>query len=199
LDAAAWDHKYRATESLWSVGPNMFVADRMAGRAPGAGLDLASGEGRNAIWLAEQGWVMTAVDFSALAVDRGRSRSGLVDFQVGDVLTWAPGRSFDLIVIAYLQLIEEELRTVVDRAKDWLRPGGELFMVGHDRSNIEEGHGGPQVPEILWDLEVLTGWLDGLRLVERQVVRRPVVADDGEVAFARDTLVRGRRLAQEPA
>ncbi|HEX9761500.1 MAG TPA: class I SAM-dependent methyltransferase, partial [Acidimicrobiia bacterium] len=122
-------------------------------------------------------------------------RSVLVDFQVGDVLTWAPERSFDLIVIAYLQLVEEALGPVVERAKGWLDRGGELFMVGHDRSNIEEGHGGPQVPEILWDLDLLTGWLDGLRLLERQVVRRPVVADDGDVVFARDTLVRGRRLA----
>jgi hypothetical protein len=80
----------------------------------------------------------------------------------------------------------------VDRASRWLEGGGELFMIGHDRVNIEEGHGGPQDPEILWDLDVIKGWLDGLRLIEGQVVRRPVGVD-GEVAYALDTLVRARR------
>ncbi len=134
---------------------------------------------------------MTAVDFSEVAVERGRAISNAVDFVVADVLTWEPSTTFDLVLIAYLQIPEDQLGPLVKRASGWLKPGGEIFMIGHDRSNIEDGHGGPQIPEILWDVESITSWLSGLTVIEAQVVRRPVETDDG-VVFARDTLVRAR-------
>lgn len=192
MDATAWDQRYRDTDRLWSEGPNLFVADRLSVAAPGTGLDLASGEGRNAIWLAAQGWKMTAVDFSGVAVERGRQASEEVEFVVADVLEWKPDRIYDLVLVAYLQLEEEALRRVVVRATDWLEPYGELFMIGHDRSNLELGHGGPQSPELLWDVPTIVGWLDGPRVVESVVVRRPVETDGG-VVYARDALVRARR------
>lgn len=169
----------------------MFVADRLAHAEPGVGLDVASGEGRNAVWLAERGWEMTAVDFSEVAVERGRAASDDVDFVVADVLEWEPGKRYDLALIAYLHLHEEDMRQVIERVASWLKPGGELFLIGHDESNIAEGHGGPQVPEILTKVEATVEWLDGLEIVEAQVVRRPVETDDGQV-FARDALVRAR-------
>lgn len=191
MDATAWDRRYRETDKLWSEGPNLFVADRLSIASPGAGLDLASGEGRNAIWLAEQGWEMTAVDFSEVAVERGRQSSDQVHFVVGDVLEWEPERSFDLVLIAYLHLEEEAMRRVVARAMQWLEPYGELFMIGHDRSNLEFGYGGPQSLQILWDVPTISGWLEALRIVEAVVVRRPVDTEDGLV-YARDALVRAR-------
>lgn len=169
----------------------MFVADRLAHAEPGVGLDVASGEGRNAVWLAERGWEMTAVDFSEVAIERGRAASDDVDFVVADVLEWEPGKRYDLALIAYLHLHEEDMRQVIERVASWLKPGGELFLIGHDESNIAEGHGGPQVPEILTKVEATVEWLDGLEIVEAQVVRRPVETDDGQV-FARDALVRAR-------
>ena len=169
----------------------MFVADRLAHAEPGVGLDVASGEGRNAIWLAERGWRMTAVDFSEVAIERGRAVSDDVEFVVADVLEWEPEESYDLALIAYLHLHEGDMRRVVERVVSWLKPGGELFLIGHDESNIAEGHGGPQVPEILTRVEATVEWLEGLELVEAQVVKRPVATDDGRV-FARDALVRAR-------
>lgn len=191
MDANEWDDRYQAADRLWSAGPNLFVADRLASASPGVGLDLASGEGRNSIWLAERGWSMTAVDFSEVAVERGRRVSTAVEFVVADVLSWEADRSFDLVLLAYLQLVESDLRLVVERSIEWLKPGGEIFLIGHDRSNIEKGYGGPQVPEILWDVEAIVSWLDDLEVVEAQVVRRPVEVD-GEILLARDTLVRAR-------
>ena len=191
MESGKWDEKYRATDRLWSVKPNLFVADRLSHAKPGVGLDLASGEGRNAIWLSELGWSMTAVDFSEVAVERGRAASDTVGFVVADVLTWEPSITFDLVLITYLHLSEDLLGPVVEKACAWLEPDGEIFMIGHDRSNIEEGHGGPQVPEILWDVELIRSWLRRLTVIEAQVVRRPVDTDEG-VVFARDTLVRAR-------
>ncbi len=191
MDRKSWDQRYQATERLWSVEPNMFVADRLGPSQPGVGLDVASGEGRNAIWLASRGWKMTAVDFSEVAVEKGRSQTDQVGFVVADVLTWEPPERYDLVLVAYLHLPETQMREVIERVASWLRPGGELFLIGHDESNIEEGHGGPQVPEILTRVESIVEWLPGLDVVEAQVVNRPVETDQGRV-FARDSLVRAR-------
>lgn len=193
MDAEAWDERYRATELLWSAGPNIWVEKRLAGVKPGRGLDLASGEGRNAIWLAQRGWKMTAVDFSAVAIERGRSVSDEVEFIEADVLTWAPedATGFDLVLIAYLQVEAEPLSDLVRRATTWVNPGGELFMVGHDISNLDEGVGGPQVPEILWDLDLMLEWLGDLHIVEAGIAKRPVEVD-ADIEYARDTLIRAR-------
>jgi SAM-dependent methyltransferase len=189
LDAEAWDERYLTTERLWSTGPNMTVEDRLADREPGIGLDLASGEGRNAIWLASKGWQMTAVEFSSVALERARELSTDVEFIEANVFTWEPDGTFDLILIAYLQVEAEPLAELVERAIRWLNPGGELFMIGHDISNLDEGVGGPQVPEILWDLDLMLEWIGGLRLVEGGIVKRPVEVD-GDIEYARDTLIR---------
>lgn len=193
MDATAWNERYQTTDRLWSLGPNVFVEDRLRDRPPGTGLDLASGEGRNAIWLASQGWQMTAVDFSAVAVERGRARSDQVDFIQADVFDWQPGRTFDLVLIAYLQVEADRLAALLERVKDWLEPGAELFLIGHDRSNIEHGVGGPQEPEILWDVGEVVGWLGDLEIIEAGVVDRRVEIE-GEAARAKDALIRARAV-----
>jgi SAM-dependent methyltransferase len=195
VDAAEWDERYRLAERLWSVEPNQFVADRLAGVAPGLGVDLAAGEGRNAIWLAMQGWEMTAVDFSAVAIERGRAHAPQVEWVVADILEWEPGGKLDLVLIAYLQLIPSDFEPLIRRAVTWLAPGGELFMIGHDRDNIEHGYGGPQYPEILWDVDEIVSWLDGLEIIEAGVVERHVELGD-ETATALDALVRARAWSE---
>lgn len=196
MDSSGWDQRYESKEMLWSRLPNTFVKSRLRDAEPGTGVDVACGEGRNAIWLADRGWEMTAVDFSAVAIERGRSLSDKVNFVQSDVFTWDPRRLFDLVLIAYLQVEAEPLSELVRRAGGWLEHGGELFMVGHDISNLDEGVGGPQVPERLWDLDLMLEWLEGLRVVEAGVVKRPVEVD-GEIFYARDTLVRARAAATD--
>jgi SAM-dependent methyltransferase len=191
VDATDWDDRYRATDRLWSAEPNVFVADRLADLKPGVGLDLASGEGRNAIWLAERGWDMTAVDFSPVAVERGRAHSDDVEFIVADVLTWKPKQSYDLVVVAYLQLVTTDFEPLIRRSATWLTSGGELFLVGHDRTNIDHGVGGPQYPEVLWDVDEIVLWLEDLEILEAGVVEREVAVDH-QVAVARDALIRAR-------
>lgn len=195
MDAPGWDERYRSADRLWSEGPNIFVADRLGPVEPGVGIDVASGEGRNAIWLAERGWDMTAIDFSEVATERGRAQSDEVEFIVADVFTWEAPRKYDLALVAYLQLPEDRMREAIGRVASWLKPGGELFLIGHDRSNLEEGYGGPPVPEVLNDVEKTLEWLEGAEVVEAQVVRRPVETED-EVVYARDSLVRVRMPAE---
>ncbi|HEX6947917.1 MAG TPA: class I SAM-dependent methyltransferase [Acidimicrobiia bacterium] len=193
MNPSDWDEKYRAaSDRLWSAEPNLFVADRLAHHRPGRGVDLGSGEGRNAIWLARRGWQMVGVDFSTVAVERARRASSEVSWQVADVREWEPEQQVDLVLIAYLQMVPEELELVVRRSATWLDPDGELFMIGHDRTNLEKGYGGPSEESVLWDLPTIKEWLGGLEIVEAQRVRRPVETPEG-VKLARDALVRARR------
>lgn len=154
MDASVWDERYAAADLVWSAEPNQFVAAELADLPPGDALDLACGEGRNALWLARRGWQVTAVDFSAVAIDRGR-RLGAdlpVNWRVGDVLTLELPQ-VDLVVLAYLQLPADERRRAVSRAFDALRPGGTMFLVAHDTTNLTEGTGGPPDPRVLYSAD----------------------------------------------
>jgi SAM-dependent methyltransferase len=193
LNAIDWDHKYLATpDRLWSAEPNLFVADRLAHHTPGRGVDLGAGEGRNAIWLARKGWQMVGVDFSRVAIERASQAAPEVTWHLADVRDWEPEREVDLVLVAYLQLEPDELEKVVRRSIDWLERGGELFMIGHDRTNLVDGYGGPSDERVLWDLDLIREWVADLRIVEAQRVRRPVETDEG-VRIARDTLLRATR------
>jgi len=193
VNALEWDERYRSADHLWSVTPNLFVADRLGTVSPGRGLDLAAGEGRNSIWLASLGWKMTAVDFSEVAVSRGAAHSDGVEFIVADLRDWEPEGVFDLVLIAYLHLMPPEFEELLGRARKWLSPGGELFLIGHDVSNITDGCGGPQYPGVLWDVADVVGWLSGMSIIESEVVRRPVETEHVS-SYARDALIRARAL-----
>src|ERR1700754_4102577 len=114
VDAAAWDRRYAREDLLWSAGPNRLVAAELSELPAGRALDLASGEGRNALWLAERGWRVTAVDFSPVATERARrlaaARSLDLETIVADVVSWVPpAGAFDAVVIAYLHLPAADL------------------------------------------------------------------------------------------
>ena len=153
MDAQAWDERYAAVDRVWSQGPNQFVAASLAGLPPRDALDLACGEGRNALWLAGGGWRVTAIDFSQVAVERGRrlaQEAGLeIDWRTEDVLT-ADLPEADLVVLAYLQLPQVERRHAVRRAWAAVRRGGTFFLVAHDTTNLTEGTGGPQDATVLY-------------------------------------------------
>jgi SAM-dependent methyltransferase len=177
VDAAAWDERYAAEPLVWSAGPNQFVAS-LSGLEPGRALDLACGEGRNAIWLASLGWSVTAVDFSRVAIEKARDLSGEVDWVVGNALTWA-GSGFDLAVLAYLQLPADERRTAVRNAWTALNAGGRLFVVAHDSTNLTEGTGGPQDASVLYTAEEVLSDLTGeYDVVRAERVARVVPAGD---------------------
>lgn len=154
MDAQAWDERYAASELVWSREPNATVASECAGLPPGRAVDLAAGEGRNAIWLAGRGWDVTAVDYSQVALDKGRRLAGdlPVAWVCADATTWT-GAGLDLAVVAYLQLPAEQRRAAARNAVSALRPGGTLVWVAHDSTNLAEGTGGPQDPAVLMSAE----------------------------------------------
>ena len=194
MDAEAWNDRYRETDLIWSAGPNQFVEAELADLAPGRALDLAAGEGRNAIWLAERGWQVTAVDFARAGLDKGRTRAGdvSVEWVCADATTWVGDASYDVCVIAYLQLPADERGAAVRNGFASVRPGGVFLLVAHDSTNLTEGTGGPQYPHVLMTAEEVLGDLDGERFeVERaERVSREVAQTDGTTRTAYDALVR---------
>lgn len=193
-----WDERYAGREYLWDVRPNRFVERYLSGLEPGTAVDLAAGEGRNAVWLAQQGWTVTAVDFSQAGLDKAArlARDNGVAKRVitvnADALEWRPAEPVDLVVIAYLQLLPEQVRTALEHAAGWLRPGGRVLVVAHDRSNFEHGHGGPSTPDRCYSIEATVAALAGLEVETAEVVERPVETEDG-TETALDTLVIARR------
>ena len=195
-NAADWDARYAETGLLWSAQPNRFLVAELGGAPPGTALDLACGEGRNAVWLATRGWKVTAVDHSEVGVekatDMAASAGVAVDWVVADVTSYrAPGR-FDLVAMLYLHLPPTEMRAAIANAESAVDDGGTLLVVGHHSDNIEDGIGGPQVPEILYRPEDVVSMLDRLEVVTAEQVRRPATRE-GREGIALDTLVRARR------
>jgi SAM-dependent methyltransferase len=195
MDAADWDTRYAETPSLWTDRPNQFLVEAVSCLVPGRALDLGCGEGRNAIWLATGGWSVTAVDFSLVAVERGRRVAGdrglPVEFVLADVTEWAPPvGSFDLVVVLYLHL--PDMAPVIGRAAEAVAAGGTLLAVGHHLDNLEHGHGGPRSPEVLYTEHDLARWAAGLETVEERTAVRTVDTPDGP-REALDALVRAVR------
>ncbi|MCZ7526828.1 MAG: methyltransferase domain-containing protein [Acidimicrobiia bacterium] len=197
MDREDWNRRYEGRELLWTAEANRFVVAEISGLQPGVALDLGCGEGRNAVWLAEQGWLVTAVDFSHVALDKARrladQRGVTVEWVQADLLEFEPGAgAFDLVLVAYVQLPTVERRRVLGRATAALASGGTLLVVGHDLTNLTEGHGGPQDPSVLYTPEDIVAELGSLQVVRAERVRRPVTTEAGEVE-AIDTLVRAVR------
>lgn len=201
MDAEAWDRRYTGTELLWKAEPNRFVVKTTANLAPGRALDLACGEGRNAVWLAGRGWRVVGVDFSAVALHKARVLAGHagvdgVEWVHADILSWQPEPgAFDLVLLSYLHLPREQRREVLGTATSALAVGGRLVVVGHDRANLTDGYGGPQDPsilldtgELLDDLLDLTGSAGPVLGVERAgpVTRTVPSGDDGHDSHGED-------------
>ena len=199
MDAAAWDARYAASELVWSAGPNQFVEAECADLPPGRALDLAAGEGRNAIWLAGRGWDATAADFSAVALAKGRTLRGgdAVTWVCADATRWSSAPVFDLVVLAYLQLPADERRAAVRAGFGSLAPGGTLLVVAHDSSNLHEGTGGPQDASVLYTADDVLADLAGetFETVRAERVTRTLEPEHGgePTRTAYDCLVRLRR------
>ncbi len=193
-----WNQRWAGERAHASTAPSRFLTAEVADLRPGTALDLACGAGRNAVWLAERGWQVTAVDFSGVALGMAGSlaaeRGVEVDWIESDVLTWAPpARAYDLVCVLYLQLPAPERATALARAASAVRAGGTLLIVGHDRLNLTEGWGGPTQPDVLFTPDDVVAEIGDLRVEKAQRVRR-TVAEPAATREAIDALVRARRL-----
>ncbi|MBP6524259.1 MAG: methyltransferase domain-containing protein [Dermatophilaceae bacterium] len=210
--AADWDRRYGGADLVWSAEPNVWVRERCEGLPPGWALDVAAGEGRNALWLVEQGWDAVATDFSAVAVAR---MGEIADRRLGDrrgaftaVVADATGPQprppsdlsvdsgtggFELVLLVYLHLPPEQWRAALAAAVDAAGPGGAVLVVAHALRNLTEGVGGPQDPGILLDPEAVVDSAAGLPVdVELAELRERVVPGADRPALDSVVLFRTR-------
>lgn len=199
MDAKEWDERYAASDLMWSVGPNRFVAELVEPLTPGSAIDIAAGEGRNAIWMASIGWTVVATDFSEVAVQRTRTRAaevlgadaGRLTAVVADATQPVPGgpAAYDLALFSYLQLPRPGLKAALRAGVEGVRPGGHVIVIGHAGRNLTEGYGGPDDRSVLYDPDEVVDAVEDLPVtVQRAEIRvREVETGDG-VREALDTV-----------
>ncbi len=192
-----WDRRYSDAENLWSARPNRFLVAEAEGLEPRRALDLACGEGQNAIWLATLGWDVTGVDYSEVAIGKARTRAARdgvgVEFVCADLVEYEPEvGAFDLVVVLYLHIRADERRQVLAKASGALAPGGTFLLIGHDLTNMTDGVGGPSDPSIHCTPDEIASELPGLEIEKAERVFRDVAGADRP---AIDALVRARRAA----
>ncbi len=203
-DSSEWDRRYAGRELIWTSEANRFLVREADGMPPGRALDLACGEGRNAVWLAERGWRVTGVDFSGVGLEKAKAlaeaRGVKADWIIADLLDYRPEpQAFDLVIVFYLQLPAVQRTPILHQAAGAVAPGGTLLLVAHDSANLEHGHGGPQDPVVLYTAEDVARGLEssGLRIERAERVERPVDTSDGP-RTALDALVRASRPGRNP-
>jgi SAM-dependent methyltransferase len=168
-----WDERYAEEGYIFGEGPNRFLERHAPLLSPGMrALAVADGEGRNSIWLAEQGLSVTATDISPVAIAKARrlaERRGVeVDFRQADMVRWDyPEGEFDLVAAIFIQVVGPEDRALVfDGMVRALKPGGLLLIEGYTPDQLRHGTGGPSAIDNLYTEAMLREAFDGL-IVER--------------------------------
>jgi SAM-dependent methyltransferase len=193
-----WDDRYRSASRLWSGRPNPQLVAQTAGLAPGDALDAGCGEGADAIWLARHGWTVTAVDVSAVALERAAANAGAegaanrITWRRADLLSWDPGRHrFDLVSAQFMYLPGDAFDSLHQRLAAAVRPGGTLLVVAHHFDDLDANVSRTGSPDMFpsaaemaaalapaeWDIRVAT------------VIGRPATDLDGHA----DTVLRATR------
>ena len=182
-DLARWVARFDTKDYVFGEQPNAFLRHHAASLTPGRALCVADGEGRNGVWLAEQGWQVVSLDFSGVAQRKAAAlaarRGVMLDLVGADVHTWDyPVASFDLVVDVFSQF-----SAPADRTRKWkamqqaLRPGGWLILQGYTPDQLRHGTGGPTDPAHLYTEDMLRAAFGGLE--EMQVVEEETNLDEG--------------------
>lgn len=187
-----WDQRYAADEYVYGRQPNDFLVSQAASLPMGRVLCLAEGEGRNAVWLARQGYQVTAVDASAVGLEKARRLAAehdveleIIHADLGEYVI-EPG-SWDAVVSIFCHLPPSLRREVHTRVVEGLRSGGVLLLEAYTPQQLEFATGGPPVAEMMMDLAVLSEELDGLVFRHAQEFIREV--NEGRFHHGRGAVV----------
>jgi SAM-dependent methyltransferase len=196
VNSHQWDARYGGDELVWTSTPNQFLVAEVVGLPAGRAVDLACGEGRNSIWLAEQGWEVTGVDFSPVGLAKAKrfaDRWGVeVTWIESAIEDWTPSPDgYDLVAMLYLQLPQAARSAALSAAASAVAPGGTLVVIAHDVDNLTRGYGGPPNPDVLYRVsDVADAAAEAGLTVERADQATRVVDTDDGPREAIDTVVR---------
>jgi thioredoxin reductase/SAM-dependent methyltransferase len=199
-----WEEQYRSRPVLWSGRPNAPLVAHAADLVAGSALDVGCGEGADAIWLATRGWQVTAVDFSATALERaaghaaaaGSDVAARVDWRHADVTAGIPDEvTYDLVSSHFLHLPGDRRRELFARLATAVAPGGTLLLVGHDNSDLETAARRPRLPDLFFTAEEVASSLDpgDWDVLVAEASPRPAQAHEGEVETVHDAVLVAHR------
>lgn len=206
-----WDNRYREKTSLWSGKPNPTLVSELGGLNPGTeinpgtALEVGAGEGADAIWLARQGWAVTGVDISAVALERASAHAAQAGADIAARITWEcrnlmewqpPEGSFDLVTAHFMHMSPSRRRVVYSRLAAAVAEGGTLLVVAHHPSDLQTTVRRPPYPDLLFTADELAADIgtDGWKILTSAAVPRAATDPDGNTVTIHDTVFRARRL-----
>jgi thioredoxin reductase/SAM-dependent methyltransferase len=199
-----WDERYRSADTIWSGNANPHVVATVTDLVPATALDVGSGEGADAIWLASRGWRVTGIDVSTVALGRAAKRAaeageeiaGRITWQQADVLSWDPAPlQFDLVSAQFMHLPRPALASLHRRLAAAVRPGGTLLIVGHHPSDLETSMGRPNLPDLMFTADQIAAALDpdDWHIIVAATPERQDVDPDGRSITVRDAVLHAIR------
>ena len=199
-----WDERYRSGAGLWSGNPNRYLVSEVADLSPGRALDAGSGEGADAIWLAERGWRVSAVNFSGVALQRaadharqrGSGVAARIEWAKEDLTTWIPSpRHYDLVTAQYLHLPSVVLPPLLRRLAAAVAAGGTLLIVGHHPSDLQTTMPRPRDPDRYFTGDDVASALEPGQwdIVTNATPERAGTDPEGHIVTLHDTVFRARR------
>ncbi|WP_405388408.1 class I SAM-dependent methyltransferase [Streptomyces sp. NBC_01102] len=202
-DAEMWDDRYRESDRIWSGNPNTMLVREVEGLKPGRALDLGCGEGADAVWLARQGWTVTATDISRVALDRAAVHAAdadvadRIDRQWHDLGATFPAGEYDLVSAQFLHSMGDLPREeILRKAAAAVAPGGVLLVVGHAGfPSWEHDHPDVELPttdEVLASLELPEGEWEVLLSEEHERIQND---PDGNPTTRTDNALKIRRTS----
>ncbi|WP_347404806.1 bifunctional NAD(P)/FAD-dependent oxidoreductase/class I SAM-dependent methyltransferase [Micromonospora sp. WMMD1102] len=205
FEQEGWEERYGAKPAIWSGHPNVQLVAEAAGLVPGRALDVGSGEGADAIWLAERGWQVTGVDISTTALGRAAAHAEAAGAQVAGRIEWLhadlrerpldEGR-YDLVSAQYMHLPGQVRRELFGRLAAAVAPGGTLLLVGHHPSDMHTSAHRMHFPDMMFTAEEVAAALDPADwtvLAAETRPRRRVDPEGHEVNISDAVLVARRR------
>jgi len=199
---AHWEEHYGERHRVWSGRVNVRLAEMAEGLTPGRVLDLGCGEGGDALWLAERGWHVVAVDISETALQRAASEanarglSDRIDFAQHDLSNSFPDGTFDLVSAQFLHsMIPFDRPRVLKRAASAVRPDGLLVIVDHAgpppwASKLAHHHEFPSAEDVVGSLDLDDGEWKRVRV---EAAERQATGPDGQTGTLVDNVMVLRR------
>jgi SAM-dependent methyltransferase len=199
---ATWEEHYGERDRVWSGRVNVRLAELASSVKPGRALDLGCGEGGDAMWLAEHGWDVVAVDISETALQRAaadagaRGLDGRIEFQQHDLSESFPVGTFDLVSAQFLHSMAALDRPrILRQAADAVEADGLLMIVDHSgpppwASKLDHHHEFPSADEVVQSLNLDAAQWERLRA---EAVDRETTGPNGEAATLTDNVIVLRR------
>ena len=176
-----WEEYYQKNKQPF-VEPDEVMVDVVSKLRPGKAADLGAGDGNNSLWLAEQGWQVTAVDFSPTAIkyinNVARERGLSIHTQVDDITTFVPKEKQDLILLGFIHVEATERKRLLDHVTKALAPNGVLLYLGITDVKEDPGHGID--PGIFAHADEIVADINGLVVIKSGEKLRYIDLGDGE-------------------